>query len=386
MVLKTMSAKANRTSAITYLVMVVVFASIKMLLHFGALEFLGEVGKEILGAAIQLVLLLALAIAAMSFSLKQKPVEVMRFYGYKKISWKGIALSFVLGIVVYVLNVFISSFFNAFLTAVGYNFPQGATMSAYPFWLLLINLVLTAVLPAVCEETAHRGMLLNGMAASKKRSTTIILTSILFGLLHCNITQFFYATLIGLLLGYISSVTENIYPAIIIHFTNNALSVFMGFSRFHNLGADMLFNYTDAFIENNAVLGILFVCALVGLLLFLLKFLVHTLFKKTILTQLHGLNNKVLIAMEKFDYMQDLETIKQTGETFQPTEMQDYSRFKSLFYSYGKEFGFTSKIKNKIGQEEVVEKDKIATALYITSLVILSALTIFSFVWNLLGV
>ena len=383
---KSLSLKVNRTAAITYFVMVVVFASIKMLLHFGMLDFLGSVGKEILGAGIQVVLLFALAVGSMSLFSKKKPLEVFRFYGYKKISWKGIVIAFIMGIVVYVLNVYIAAFFNNFLAAVGYNFGQVTKPITYPVWMLLVNLLLTAVLPAVCEETVHRGMLLNGMGAAKSRSKTIILTSILFGLLHCNITQFFYATLIGLLLGYISSVIENIYPAIIIHFTNNALSVFMGFSRFHNLGADMLFSYTDTFMQNNFVLGLLFIVALCGLLLFLLKFLTQTLFKKTVLTQLHGLNNKVLIAMEKHDYIQDLDSIKQTGEEFSPTQMEDYVRFKTLFYTFGKEYGFTSQMKTQIGQEEVVEKDKVASAFYITSFIILSALTIFSFVWNVLGV
>ena len=36
---------------------------------------------------------------------------------------------------------------------------------------------------------------------------------------------------------------ENIYPAIIIHFTNNAVSIFMGYSQFHDLGATYVFDY-----------------------------------------------------------------------------------------------------------------------------------------------
>ena len=380
----TLSVKVNRISSITYFVMVVLFASIKMLLGFGLLDFLGDIGKELLGVLIQVGIMFCLAFGIMTMFIKRKTIETFRFYGFKKISIKGILIAFAIGIVVYILNVFISSFFYSFLESVGYTFHKNNEMQPYPFWMLLVNIFLTAVLPAICEETAHRGMLLNGVSATSSRSKAIILSSIMFGLMHCNITQFFYATLIGLLLGYISSVTENIYPAIIIHFMNNALSVFMGYSRFHGLGAEYLFTYANGIMTNNFVLGLLFVIILVILLFFLLKLLVSQLFKNTILKQLQGLNNRVLVAMEKFDYMQDLETITKYGETFKPTEMQDFARFKSLFHGYSKQYGFTSEIKSIIGEESQT-KDKIANAFYITSFAILSALTIFSFVWNLMG-
>ncbi|MBO5394561.1 MAG: CPBP family intramembrane metalloprotease [Clostridia bacterium] len=383
---KNLSMKINRTSAITYFVMVVLFASIKVLLGFGVLDGIGEIGKELLGAFIQIGIMLLLSIGVMCITLKQKPLEVLRYYGFKKISWKGVVLSVLIGIVIYILNVFLSSFFNMFLGMLGYTFPEGEGMSAYPVWLLIVNLIFTAVLPAICEETAHRGMLLNGLSSARSRSKAIILSSLMFGLLHCNITQFFYATLIGLFLGYITSVIDNIYPAMIMHFMNNALSVFMGYSRFHGLGAEYLFTYAETFVANNAILGFMFIIILCVLLAFLLKLLTKILFKTTILKQLNGLNNKVLVSMEKFDYMQDLESIKNYGETFRPNQMQDFARFKSLYYSYGKEFGFTSKIKMVVGEEQTPVKDKVATAFYVTSLIILSALTIFSFVWNVLGV
>lgn len=381
---KSLSKKLNRTSAITYFVIVALFVIIKMLSHYGMLSFLGETGGYILSVFIQVILMFLLSVGVMCVCTKQKPLEIFRFYGFKKINWKAIVISVVMGVVIYILTVYVATFFSIILTSLGYQYSQGAPMTEYPVWLLIVNLLMSAVLPGICEETAHRGMVLNSSGAAKKRTTAIVLTSILFGLLHCNIEQFFYATMIGLFLGYISSIMENIYPAIIIHFTNNAVSVFMGYSNFHNLGANFLFNYIETFMQNNFILGSIFLIVLLAFLVFFLKFLMDKLFKVTILKQLHGLNEKVLKTMEKDEYLQDLSAIVKTGEVYQPSQLEDYVKFKSLFYAHGKEFGFTSKLKAAVGEEPPVKRDYVATAFYVASIVILTAVTIFSFVWGMI--
>ena len=133
------------------------------------------------------------------------------------------------------------------------------------------------------------------------------------------------------------------------------------------------------------VLGIIFLIILLAFLGLLLKFLTEILFKQTILKQIHALNNKVLKQMEKDDYLQDLSSIVKSGDVCTPpSEMQDFSKFKSLFYVYGKEYGFTSKIKKEIGEDSPPTKDWLATAFNVASIVILSAVTIMSFIWGVI--
>lgn len=379
---KTVSSRINRTAAITYFAIVVVFALMKILSHYGVMDFLGGGGKMLLSGGMQVVLLGMIPMVAMCFSLKQKPLEVARFYGYKKISWKGIVLAVLIGIVVYILNVFFTSFISTFLASWGYS--SGASqLKEFPVSLLILELIFVAILPAICEETSHRGMLLGGMSAGRKRSKAIFLSSLMFGLMHCNIAQFFHATVIGLLLAYIVSVSENIYPAIIIHFMNNALSVVMSYSRFHNLGFDFISSYTFEFISNNFFLGIVFAIVLIIILLVILKFLINRLFKSTILKQLNDLNQRILIEIERDDYFENMESIIKTGQIYKPSEMEDFARFKALFYHFGKDYGFTSKIKTAVGDEPMT-RDKIATAFYVTSFVILGIMTVLSFVWGVI--
>lgn len=47
----------------------------------------------------------------------------------------------------------------------------------------------------------------------------------MFGLLHGNLIQFVFATLVGLILGFVTVKTDSIVPAVIIHGFNNGMSV-----------------------------------------------------------------------------------------------------------------------------------------------------------------
>lgn len=90
-----------------------------------------------------------------------------------------------------------------------------------PLWL---NLVIMALLPAVVEEFIFRGLIFNGY---KKRNPfiAVILSSVLFGLIHMNINQFSYAFVIGVVFALLAYTTGSLIPSIVAHFTINGTSV-----------------------------------------------------------------------------------------------------------------------------------------------------------------
>ena len=89
----------------------------------------------------------------------------------------------------------------------------------------LINLVTVAVIPGFCEEFLLRGNAANAYRSTGRIRAAVLLSSLMFGLLHENATQFFYAFVIGIVLGLLFMVTDSIWPGILVHFLNNALSV-----------------------------------------------------------------------------------------------------------------------------------------------------------------
>ncbi|MGL4344049.1 MAG: ABC transporter permease subunit/CPBP intramembrane protease [Cellulosilyticaceae bacterium] len=112
-------------------------------------------------------------------------------------------------------------------------FPQNQeTMQALNDMLFgessfLINLILVAVMPAVCEECLFRGFLLTAFSDKGKVVKGIILSSVLFGLMHIDFIRILPTALLGLCFAYIVYTTGSILVAMCMHFLNNGLAVWM---------------------------------------------------------------------------------------------------------------------------------------------------------------
>jgi sodium transport system permease protein len=89
------------------------------------------------------------------------------------------------------------------------------------------QLVLVAVLPAVCEEVAFRGFILSGLLRRLSSTTAIVLSAFLFGFFHINPQQLLPATILGCVLGVIATRSGSLLPGILFHVTNNALALLM---------------------------------------------------------------------------------------------------------------------------------------------------------------
>ena len=310
--------KTTTNSLISYSIIVLIFVTIRILSSdlVGVFDFLGTVGSYILNAFVQIGILFTISVFVFKGLQKARFSQVFKFYGFRKMSWKGVLYSFLLGIIVYIINVFVVMVFSNILVLFGYNYQSGTSSGSYPFWLFLINIVTTAVLPAICEETAHRGMLLHGLS-SFGTTKAIIFSSILFGLMHMNIEQFFYTTAIGFALGYLTTFCDTIYPAIIIHFTNNALSTFMSFSRANGLGFDGMFTWIDYNLQNNAVIAFVFIILLLALLIILAVMLVKALLKESILRKVNDMQEQIMEKVARQNFYKEVENLSKENSSLE---------------------------------------------------------------------
>ncbi len=113
-----------------------------------------------------------------------------------------------------------SAFFKGF--GIEYNVDYGENPSGV--WGFLLSFVATAIVPALVEEFACRGIVLGAL---KKYGETfaIVASSIVFGIMHGNFDQMPFAVMVGLILGYIYVKTGSIWISIAVHCANNAVSV-----------------------------------------------------------------------------------------------------------------------------------------------------------------
>ncbi len=234
----------------------------------------------------QVGIMFLLPVLLLSLLQKQKLKTTFNNFGFTKIGYQPIIIAIIIGFLCYFLNNSIASFFNNIINMAGYEgLPSvsSTTQSAtYPLPVFLMNVLTTAILPAICEETAHRGLLLKG-SMSLGISRALILSSVLFGLMHLNINQFFYATILGFIIGVVAITSKNIIPAIIIHFMNNFLNVYFSFARTNNLFGSKFYSFYLEFMSSGNNFFVFFLKNFLFLmaLIFSIVFLISLLLKET---------------------------------------------------------------------------------------------------------
>ena len=142
----------------------------------------------------------------------------------EKISAKSCYLWVTFGMLCCILANYVVSIMVVIFKAFGHDPLQIDTPEPTNFVTSVAIAIGTAVMPALCEEFAMRCCGL-GLLKKHGKAFGVVAISIVFGLMHGNIIQFVFATLIGLILGYVTIKTNSIVPAVLIHLFNNSMSV-----------------------------------------------------------------------------------------------------------------------------------------------------------------
>lgn len=142
-----------------------------------------------------------------------------------------------------VLVLWLASYVAVYVTTVSlyYLFPAG--MGALSTGLaefftsvpMPLALFIAAVMPAVCEEFLHRG-LIQYTFKGKSKWVTVLSMGFIFGLFHLDMFRFLGSAILGGVLAYIMWETKNLLLPILLHFVNNAVSTSIGFVTQPNAG------------------------------------------------------------------------------------------------------------------------------------------------------
>ena len=90
----------------------------------------------------------------------------------------------------------------------------------------VITVLYVCVLGPAIEEYIFRWKLLNRLRPYGEKAA-ILYTALMFGLMHGNVTQFLYATVIGILLGYMAVKTGRMLYNTLLHILVNSLSMLL---------------------------------------------------------------------------------------------------------------------------------------------------------------
>jgi sodium transport system permease protein len=98
-----------------------------------------------------------------------------------------------------------------------------------PHWQLFLFI---AVLPAICEEIAFRGTLLYGLRRKLRPVALTLTVGIIFGLFHVALFRILPTAFLGVILTTMALLTGSIFPGMVAHAANNALSLWLADSGF----------------------------------------------------------------------------------------------------------------------------------------------------------
>ena len=272
-----------------YFICMALFCGIRILSEMGVFDTIEspEIRSVVTTLIIQLGIMLLLPLTLCCIFFRKKPKEIIKHNEYKGIGGKAMMVCFALGILIYLLNVAISAVSNGIIQSFGYkNYAETTPSTLSPTQLFFFELLLVAILPAICEEFLHRGVLLQGIR-SMGYKRAIVISGVLFGLIHFSITQTIYATVIGILLGFVAIASKSIIPAIIIHFTNNFISLYLSYASSYGwVGGKSINGISSLLVNSNPILTFIACFAFLSIVCTGIVFMIYWLFKLTTLKYL----------------------------------------------------------------------------------------------------
>ncbi len=242
------------------------------------LGYLGIFSNEFLTTfLIQIVVMFAIPLILYSLLVTRNVKSTFSDFGFKKISLNAIFISIILGFVLYFINSFVASATQSIISLLGFENITSSTTVEFSYDILLKEYLLTAILPGICEEVLHRGLMLNAGKKYANPRFCLFASSILFGFMHMNINQFFYATILGLIMGYVALASGSIYPTMIIHFMNNAISIYLLYGYYLDWPLASLYYRIQSVLLSNAFLFVVAISLFISLLVWLYLYLTRLL-------------------------------------------------------------------------------------------------------------
>lgn len=184
--------------------------------------------------ALNSILLFFVPALLFAYLMQPKPLNYLKLD--RKSKPKTLALTVVIGMVLIPTLVGLGGFIKEMelFGDVGASLQEqrDSTMQLYfndsSIPILLLNLILLALLPAVSEEFLFRGVLQRLISENLKSPVwSILIPSLAFALMHFSVYEFIPIFLAGVLLALIYYYSQSLILSIIVHFINNGMQVVM---------------------------------------------------------------------------------------------------------------------------------------------------------------
>lgn len=151
---------------------------------------------------------------------KKEPIKIAALFStelkdYVFIGWLGISLGICLSVAVSIFG--ISEQDEAFKQV-------NELIESQPFWLKIASV---GIIIPIQEELMYRGLIYKNIEQRYNHIKAAVISSMVFAVMHMNLSQGIYAFLMGFVLAFIYQKTKNIYACITFHCSANIFAVFV---------------------------------------------------------------------------------------------------------------------------------------------------------------
>jgi membrane protease YdiL (CAAX protease family) len=144
----------------------------------------------------------------------------------RKIKAVNVALLALLSLSVILFMNPIQNWFLTLLESFGYATSAAELdVAAFSVGDYIFAFLFVCIFPAVSEELMYRGLAMEGLRTKRFDGKAILLSAVCFTLMHMSALQLVHPLVMGLILGFVYSVTNSIWNTVILHLFNNLFVV-----------------------------------------------------------------------------------------------------------------------------------------------------------------
>ncbi len=213
------SVKRGKKRALSSQISFLVFIGITLLLYYVGSSW--QMKNLISGLIKTEIILILLPVLLLLRILNLNNKETLRLNKTKALNY---LLVIVMGISVYITAGLVMQLINfIYPIPVEYieKFKELFSITDKSIWSILL---VVGILPGICEEVLFRGFITRGFER-KGKWNAIVVTSILFGILHLDPFRLIPVILIGIWLGFLLYKTNSLFIPIVAHISNNITSL-----------------------------------------------------------------------------------------------------------------------------------------------------------------
>jgi len=214
-------------------------------------------GKELLLPVNNVLCELAILVPALAITLYSGDA-IFSVIPLKKIKISSALLSVLYVITLFPLVTFVNSFSMLFVDNAVVSISDQVV--ELPMWIMILSIGLFG--PFV-EEIVFRGVIFQSYRKSGRIVASMVLSSVLFGMMHLNFNQFAYGAVMGFMFCLMVEATGSVVPSFIAHAVFNTYEVIMIYDMDNSDIAEETANAFESMGEKLMMVSVLFVAAII---------------------------------------------------------------------------------------------------------------------------